>query len=256
MSQCAGTIVMIHGMWGGGWYWKNYVDFFEARGFRCITPTLRYHNADPGSPPHPHLGTLSLRDYVADLEKELTDLSEPILMGHSMGGLLAQILASRVQAKALVLISPASPAGIVALSPSVIRAFISFFLRWKFWAKPHRQTFDEAAYSVLNLLPIEQQREIHSKYVFESGRATAEIGLWPLDFSMASAVDESKITCPVLTVVGSQDRIIPPFSVRKVAAKYGATHREFPDNAHWIIGEPGWDDVATYIMGWLSGPSF
>jgi pimeloyl-ACP methyl ester carboxylesterase len=112
------TIVMIHGMWGGGWYWNNYVRYFEARGYRCIAPTLRYHDVDPDWDPHPHLGTTSLIDYVDNLENETADLKDPpILMGHSMGGLLALMLASRIQAKALVLLAPASPYGIMALSP-------------------------------------------------------------------------------------------------------------------------------------------
>ena len=41
------TIFMIHGMWGGPWYWENYKDFFEQEGYRCVTTTLRFHNMDP-----------------------------------------------------------------------------------------------------------------------------------------------------------------------------------------------------------------
>jgi esterase/lipase len=56
------TIMMIHGMWGGSWYWENYKRFFENKGYQCITPTLRFHNVDPGEPPNPQLGTTSLLD--------------------------------------------------------------------------------------------------------------------------------------------------------------------------------------------------
>jgi len=81
------TIVMIHGMWGGPWCWENYKRFFEEKGYRCITPTLRYHDVDPKDPPPPELGTTGLLDYAEDLEKEIRALDEPpIIMGHSMGG--------------------------------------------------------------------------------------------------------------------------------------------------------------------------
>jgi len=83
------TIFMIHGMWSGGWYWENYCQFFKDRGYRCLAPTLRLHDVDPKEPPHPDLGTVSLLDYVSDLENEIRKLDhQPIIMGHSMGGLL------------------------------------------------------------------------------------------------------------------------------------------------------------------------
>ena len=106
-SKKAGTIVMIHGMCCGGWYWENFSKFFSNEGYHCLTPTLRFHDVDPGADPHPQIVTTSLLDYAADLENQIRDLkTAPILMGHSMGGLLAQILGSRGLAKALVLLAP------------------------------------------------------------------------------------------------------------------------------------------------------
>ncbi len=102
----AETVVMIHGMWGSGWYWENFKGFFESKGYQCVVPTLRYHDMDPNGVPDPRLGTTSLLDYAADLEKLIRELHVmSILMGHSMGGLLAQILGSRGLAKALVLLN-------------------------------------------------------------------------------------------------------------------------------------------------------
>lgn len=78
----ANTIVMIHGMWGGGWYWENYKRFFESKGYQCITPTLRFHDMDPKELPNPQLGTTSLLEYLEDLEKEINQLDAlPIIMG-------------------------------------------------------------------------------------------------------------------------------------------------------------------------------
>jgi pimeloyl-ACP methyl ester carboxylesterase len=249
------TIVMIHGMWGGGWYWENYARYFEARGYRCVRPTLRLHDMNPREAPDPRLGTTSLLDYAEDLEKGIRELKEiPILMGHSMGGLLAQMLGSRGLGKALVLLTPASPAGIMALKFSVIRSFSGMLMRWGFWREPGRQKFEEAVYSMLSLLPAEEQKKVFERFVYESGRAASEIGFWLFDRRNAAAVDESKVTCPVLVIGAAEDRITPVSVVRKVAEKYKgvATYKEFAGHAHWVVAEPGWEEIAGYVNDWLS----
>ena len=249
------TIVMIHGMWSGGWYWENYGRFFTDRGYDCLTPTLRFHDVDPKEPPHPELGTTSLLDYAADLEDEIRKLDhQPIIMGHSMGGLLALILGSRGLARALVLLTPAPPRGIPALKLSSIRGFWSCLTTWGFWRKPCRQTYGEAVYSTMNLLPPEEQKETYDKLVFESGRAAFEIGLWFLDRNRASEVDASRITCPVLVIGSAHDRMMPASIVKKIADKYQgiATYREYADHAHKVIMEPGWQDAAEDIDDWLN----
>ncbi len=103
----ADTIFMIHGMWGGRWYWENYKRLFEAEGYQSIAATLPYHDMDPQGIPDSRLGTTSLLDYVEALKREIEQLGErPIIMGHSMGGLLGQMLTSRGLAKELILLTP------------------------------------------------------------------------------------------------------------------------------------------------------
>jgi pimeloyl-ACP methyl ester carboxylesterase len=170
-----------------------------------------------------------------------------------MGGLLAQMLGARGLASSLVLLNPASPAGIVALTPSVVRAFWSVQTQWGFWKKPMRQTFDEAEYSMLHLVPQAERRPIYDRFVFESGRAAWEIGYWLFDAGHAARIDAAKITVPMLIVTGADDRITPASVVRKVARKYASvcTYREFDRHAHWTVAEPGWEDIAGAIGDWL-----
>lgn len=248
------TIFMIHGMWCGSWVWENYERFFEKQGYDCVTTTLRHHDMNPQDDPDPQLGTTSLLDYAEDLEREIQQLGvTPIVMGHSMGGLLAQILASRGMAKALVLLAPAPPAGIFALTPSVIKSLWGVQTTWRFWKKPIRQTFSEAVYSLLHLLPPDEQNETYDKFVYESGRAFSEIGYWFLDPNDASSVGESKVACPVLVIAGTEDRVTPASVVRQVAKKYEAvsTYKEFRKHAHWVLAEPGWEEIAEYVADWL-----
>jgi pimeloyl-ACP methyl ester carboxylesterase len=246
------TMVMIHGMWGGGWYWENYKTFLEARGWQCHTPTLRHHDVDPKSPPPAGLGATSLLDYAADLEAFIKGLGEkPVIMGHSMGGLLAQMLGARDLAQGLVLLTPASPSGINALKVTVIKSFWSVLTKWGFWHKPQRLPYEAAVYAMLHLLPEGERRAAYDKFVYESGRAAAEIGFWLLDPTRATKIDAAKITCPVLVIAGAEDRVTPATVVKNVARKYRATYQEFPNHAHWVLSESGWEDLAGYIADWL-----
>ncbi len=251
-------IVMIHGMWCGDWCWTFFKSYFEARGYACHVPVLRHHDIDPGGAAPKELGATGLLDYVDDLEAYIQKFHEkPILMGHSMGGLLAQILMEKGLARTSVLLTPAPPAGIHCISWSVMKSFFSIFSQWEFWKKPHQISFETAVYALLHQLPESRQKKEYQKMVYESGRAAFEIGLWYLDHNRASRVDETKITCPALIVAGSKDRIVPASVVRKVAEKYRhvATFKEFETHSHWLIGEDNWETVAAYVLTWLENGS-
>jgi len=250
----AETIFLIHGMWGGPWYWENYQKVFEQHGHRCVAATLPFHDMAPENAPDPRLGTSSLLDYAAAMEQQIRDMgSKPIIVGHSMGGLLAQILGSRGLATALVLLAPASPAGIMGLRISAMKGFLSAQFKWGFWKKPMRQTFAEASYSMLHLCSEKDQQEIYARFVYESGRAACETGYWLFDRHGASRVDESKVTCPMLVIVGAQDRMTPASVVRRVAQKYRAVsnYRQFENHAHWVVAEPGWQEIAECVATWI-----
>ncbi len=103
-------ILMIHGAFCGPWSLEGLQRKFEAAGYPCKAPALRFH--DEARPPAA-LGTTGLADYAADLADEISALGQPpILVGHSMGGLLAQQLAARVPVRALILLAPSPPWGV------------------------------------------------------------------------------------------------------------------------------------------------
>lgn len=249
----AETIFMIHGMWAGAWVWDDYREFFENRGYECVAPPLRFHDVPPGTEPDPRLGTTSLLDYAQDLENQISRLpTMPILMGHSMGGLLAQILASRGLARMLVLLTSAPPAGVIPAPCTVVNAGRLGMLPWS-RSKAIRPTWQAAAGTVLQRMSPESQKKMYDGFGYESGLAAYEMGFWFLDPRRASWVDGAKVTCPVLAVAGKEDRLIPPFVVRQIARKYGSvsTYKEFRDHGHMVNAEPGWQGVANYIAEWL-----
>lgn len=252
------TILMIHGMWTGSWIWDNYKLFLEERGYKCLAPNLRYHSSNSKNAPDSRLGTTSLLDYAEDLEKEIQKLSEtPIIIGHSMGGLLAQILGSRGLAKALVLLTPAPPAGVWNEPPdpeTLKKGYQSVISKLNWFKEPIKPTFDEAVYSELHLLPQKERKIVYDKWVYESGWANFEFGAWQSDPKKAAYVNNTNITCPVLAVAALQDRAISPLLVKKIAEYYNevSMYKEFENHAHWLIGEPGWEDVFEYVWDWIS----
>lgn len=248
------TIFLIPGMWTGTSNFTNYTEYFSSRGFNCVSPSLKFHDIKHEEKPNSLLGTTSIIDYVDQLEKEYRKLQcHGIILGHSMGGLLAQLLAVRVQPKLLILLSSAPPLGISALTNSVIKSYISYFLKPFFWRKPFLISFKSAQFAFLNNLSKEKQINEYNKLVYESGRAIMQIGLPIFDKNKSSHINADDIRCPVLVLHGLLDNIVPYITGEKIASKYGSqsTLKLLNNNAHLIEIEDGWEDTAAYIHKWI-----
>lgn len=113
-----GDILLIHGAFVGGWVFERLRSELSRRGWRTHAPDLPFHGSDfAGQPPHAELHRQSLAEYRRFLEDEIARLPQPpVLVGHSMGGLLAQQLAARSLCRAAVLLAPAAPWGVMPRS--------------------------------------------------------------------------------------------------------------------------------------------
>lgn len=246
-------VVMVHGMWCTGASWKRVVDILTPRGYECYAPSLPAHNDSTSQPLE--VRNQSLRDYLAALEQGIADRQfdrPPILVGHSMGGLLAQQLATTVKPLALVLLTPAAPRGILALTLSVIGAFAPWLLGGAFWRNAHKPSFAHAQRYAFNGVPVDRHRALYESLVHESGRAAFQLGLWPLDFSRASMVDPAKVSCPVYIVSCGKDRLTPASVVRKLTRRYPqATLRHYSARGHWVIDDEETEEMMHAICGWL-----
>lgn len=209
----------------------------------------------PDAPPGA-LGETSLLDYVADLEKTILALPEkPVVIGHSMGGLLALLLCAKGLARAGVLLTPAPPSSILAIRPSNLLAFARIQARWGWWRKPHRATLGEALSYTFNTAGHAMGEKEHSSFVHESGRALLEIALPWLDWAKAATVDPRRVTVPLLFVAAEKDKLVPPGVVRRTAKHFAhvSDYVEYEDQGHWVLGQPGWKRVADHAEAWLTG---
>ncbi len=246
-------VVLIHGMWSTGASWARIQGLLEARGYPCYAPTLPGHAPVPEQPLQ--VGARSLRDYLQFLESWVAEQQfdrPPILIGHSMGALLAQQLATRINPLALTLLTPAASRGINNLAWSNVVAFAPWLLSGAFWRNPHKPSARRASISLFNGIAPERHQKLYEGLVHESGRAAAEIGFWWADGSRASTVRSEDVRCPVYVVSCGADRLTPAPVVRRIVARYPSVAlRYYPARGHWVIDDEDTEEMMHSICGWL-----
>lgn len=248
-------VVMIPGACCGPWCFEGFAERFRGRGWQVDCPELRHHapHAD-GAVPDGLAGT-SLQDYAADLESELRAAGDrPVLLGHSMGGLLAQILAARGLASGAVLLTPAAPWGVLPSTSFEVTAAMGLMSLGSFWERALPPAYEVAAENSLNVLSPERRQDVFARFVPESGRALFETLFWMFDVGRASYVNAVRVECPMLCIAAGQDRVVSAETVHRVAEKYRdvATDITFAEHGHMLLLEDGWEEIADTCLDWLA----
>ena len=246
------TLLMVHGIGCGGDVWDRMRPGFESGGWICEAPTLFPDKRVKTDPPAdlPDLGLDDYVDAMAETARRLTEATgeKPAIIGHSMGGLIAQCLAERGLVSQAVFLTPAQPRDCAIISVSVIYTFLNILISrhrtrsYRIWRSGFR-------YGVLNKVARRRHEAIYSAARYDSGKVYGDI-------ADGIEIDETLITIPTLTIAASADRATIARAVRKVGEKYAKSpvagdFLEYPDNAHWIVDEPGTDKVTSDILGWL-----
>lgn len=248
------SIIMVHGAFCGGWVFDAFRQPFEAAGHPVLAPDLRGHGAGdrPGD-----VGGLSMADYASDIARLCRRVAEaegaaPVLLGHSMGGLVAQMAARRGPVSALALLAPSAPWGVFgsSLEEAVTAAALPLVAPTPFSpVDPDLQLLK--AFSLDRLTPAAREAAARRTRP-ESARAILETLTWWLDPLMTTLAPPGRLGLDSLVLSGSRDRVHPPATVRQVAERLGGDYREMPGMSHWLPGEPGWEAVAGVILDWLA----
>ncbi|MCA6127732.1 alpha/beta hydrolase [Thalassolituus oleivorans] len=229
----------------------------EQRGFDVYAPPLRYHDL-PLLEGSRKMAEVSLTDYSDDFVELIKTLDKPpIIIGWSMGGLIAQLVAQRVEHAGLVLLSPAPAAGMFALYPSMLKIFQHHFARWAFWRKPLIPEWETFVWGTGHLTPKPLMIEMFDQLKAESGRAYFEMSMWFLDKTKASKVYPERIKGPVLVIAGESDRIVRTPISRRTAARY--TNSEFiglVNMDHMLVVGEGLQRVMGKLDPWLAAHGF
>jgi len=196
---------------------------------------------------------VSMRDYARDIVALCRKLDEPpILVGHSMGGLVAQMAARKVQPKALVLLAPSPPWGLVGWSlEEAMNAFgaqVASLISGGA-LDPNRELM---RHHCLQRMSHAEAAPILARMRPESSRAVSETLNWWLDPFMSTSIGPGALPGPSLVISGGEDRVHPPSTGRLVAQRIGGEFVTVPNMSHWLVGEPGWQGVADLALSWLS----
>ncbi len=251
------TIVFVHGMYMTPLCWEQWIGHFQARGYHCVAPAWPGRDKPVAAlrknHPDPQLGQLTFRAVLAHLANILQALDEkPILVGHSMGGLMVQLLLQRDLAAAAVAIDSAPPQGVFTTRWSFLKSNWPHINPLAPQSQPIQMSFERFQYTFVNTLPLEEQRAAYEKYVVpESRRVPAE------SLTAAARIDFERQHPPLLLIAGSDDHIIPASLNKSNYDKYRRSasitdFKEFAGRTHFIIGQKNWEEVAGYIASWLN----
>ena len=247
-------VVLIHGTWGKGESLSDARREFEKRGHTVHTPTLRYHDL-PLTEGAAKIAPLSARDYADDVAALVDSLnSPPLIVGHSLGGLVAQLVAARTRHAGVVAATPAPAAGIFATYPSTMRIFGGYLLRWRPWHKPmYPCSWTVFRRYITNTTEDAIAREVYAELVCESGRVYCEMPFWFLDRDRATRVDFAAVTTPVLAIGARRDRTVNRRVARTTAARYArGTYVEIPESDHLVFHGNALPVTMQRIDEWLA----
>lgn len=250
-------ILFIHGAFSTKDVWAGFIKYFESKDFApiCIDLFPEYRvKANPSA----DLSILCLKDYFEACVKRVREIQkqygeEPVIIGHSMGGLLAQKLAEANIGAAAVFLTPAAPADCAIINYKTGFTMLNILLQNN-PQKAYKPWIFGTKWGILNCVPKEGHAAMIDSMVFESGQVLNDIAFAQKDPHRTAIIDESQIGIPMLTIGSVLDRTCTIESVRKIGQKYarvGGDYKEYPQNGHMIQLEPNSEKIANDIIAWI-----
>lgn len=260
MSTKPLTIVLIHGLWVTPASWEPFKRLYENLGHTVLVPpwsgikgTVADMQRDPSS--FNGIGAGEVVDHFAKIIRALPE--PPIIMGHSYGGCVTQLLLDRGLGAAGVAIDPVPPKGILLLPLSTNLSLVPAFLQLSTYRGTFRFTFKQWWKVFANTLSEAEARAAYAEQIIAApGRAIFQAALANVTPNAATTVNfRNPNRAPLLFIGGEKDVIMPAALTRKIVRKHRASpavtdYKEFPGRSHYIIAEAGWQEVAEHALSW------
>jgi pimeloyl-ACP methyl ester carboxylesterase len=241
--MAAPQILFLHGTFGRPALLGPWLDYFTAAGYTCHAPTL------PGRDPTDDavLARTEIENCFAVALSAYDALSdEPVIViGHSMGGLLAQKVAAARDPAALVLLASVPP-GVLWIQPKML-THLAPLLPDILRGRPFLPSAATMRAVPLSTLSAAEQDLLLPRLVRDSGRVFREMSTG----GKSTRVKAADVRCPVLCVSAGEDRNVAQWISRRIAKRYGAQHQVHPALPHWIIAESAVETVAPPVLSWL-----
>ena len=249
------TIMLVHGAWATADCWTGFREFLEAKGHRVVVPEWPYLDRpveELRRSPDPRLARVTIKGLVDHFEKRIRELPEqPVLIGHSFGGLIVQMLLDRGLGAAGVAIDPAPPRGVLPSFTAIVSG-LPVILMWRGWSRIASMSFKSFSTTIANTLSQSEQRRAYDRYIVPTpARIYFQAAL-----GVGNAVDfANPKRPPLLLTAASEDRTVTSSMVKAMYRKHSRAPsrtdiHEFPNLSHWLIAEPGWEAVADKALQW------
>jgi len=240
-------LLFVHGAWHGAWCWTEFfLPYFAEHGYRSHAIDLRGHGKSEGSK---RLRWTGITHYVSDVGQVVEQLEEPpVLIGHSMGGLVVQkYLESDAKIPAAVLLAAVPPAGAMRTTLNIAMRHPAAFLK---------------ANATLKLYPIVGTPELTREAFFSADMHEEKVRTYYqriqnesyrafLDMMLLNLPRPSRVKTPMLVLGAANDAIFSPKEIKASAQAYRTQAEIFDDMAHDMMLEAGWQSVADRILSWL-----
>lgn len=251
------NIVFVTGAFVNNSCWDEWKSYFESRGYKTTAPpwpfkegtTDELRKRQPNDTDLARLTLNELIDHYINIVKSFPQ--KPIVIGHSLGGLITQIILNRDLASAGVAIHSVPTLGVFPYEFSFLKGGWKSLGLFTSLKKTYLMSFKDWQYAFVNGMPLQDQKAAYEKYTIPESKTVARGGL-----TSAAKVDYAKPHAPLLFTSGSMDTIIPAHLNLRNFNKYQRNdsvldYKEFDGRNHFVLGQPTWRGDADYIMDWL-----
>ena len=254
-------VVFIHGLWLLPSSWAKWADFFEQAGYAPLTPdwpddpaTVEEARANPGVLARKTLKQIA--DHTTEIIKALD--KKPVVMGHSTGGLLAQMLAGQGLSAATVAIDPGVFRGVLPLPRSVLKSAGPFLINPLNRRRAITFTFKQFKYGWANALGEKEAKELYDTYhVAGSGLSLAQMGNANLNpWTQAKVNTKNPSRGPLLIIEGEKDHTVP-WAIANAAYRRQRRNPavteivKMPNRGHSLTIDHGWREVAETALAFV-----
>ncbi|NTV62641.1 MAG: alpha/beta hydrolase [Oscillochloris sp.] len=239
-------LLFIHGAWHAAWCWEKFLPYFAEQGYECHALSLRGHGA---SDSQKILRWASAADYVADVERIAASLpTPPVIIGHALGGYVAQLYLEQHSPPAAVLLAPVPVTGTLDFMAGYAARYPGPFLKMVFTSNTMALFEDPAIVHAMLFspnLPAEDLKSYAARLQPESLRVGLE--------SMFLRMPRPRPGTPMLVLAGANDQIFSVDEMSETAHAWQAELDVLPDMAHDMMLDTHWQGAAERVAAWLSG---
>ena len=258
------TVVFIHGLWIHTSSWQSWMDFFNEHGYDTLNPAWPGDSSTVAEcRAHPQAianrGVTEIADSYARVIATLPQ--PPVVIGHSFGGLIAQVLLGRGIAAAAVAIDPAPIKGVWQLPFSALKASFPVLGNPFNLKKAVSLTFKQFQYGFANAVPEAEAKELYDRWTIPAPARPLFQAATATFAGNQTKVNTGNVTRgPLLITGGEKDNIAPPVlgkaSLKKYNPAVSTEFKLFEGRGHSLIVDHGWQEVAQYSLDWLNAKGF